>query len=92
MTFLSGNFPFRKFQFNQSAVVYVTMATMQLYSIILKTRISIVFQVFPPERNFPWDNLLCFGHHNTLRSLIEAHIRSVTVERLQKFILLKYGH
>ena len=40
----------------------------QLFSLILKTRISIVFfQVFPPERNFLWDNLACFGHHNTLR-------------------------
>ena len=39
------------------------------------------FQVFPPERNFLWANLLCFGHHNPLRILIEANIRSVTVER-----------
>ena len=59
--------------------MFVSMATIQLFSIILKTRISIVFQVFPTERGFPWDNL-CFGHHNTLRSLIEAHIRTVTVE------------
>ena len=94
MTFLSGKFPFQKFQFHQSALMYmyVVMATIQLFSIILKTRISIVFQVFPAQRNFLWNNPLCFGHRNILRSLIEAHIRSVTVERLQKFILLKYGH
>ena len=41
MTFLSGNIPFRKFQFHQSAL----MVTIQLFSIIFKTRISIVFQV-----------------------------------------------
>ena len=52
---------------------------------ILKTRISIVFQVFPPERNFLWDNLLSFGHNNnTLRSLIKANIRTVTMKRFQK--------
>ena len=87
MNFLSGNFPFRKVQFHQPALMYVAMATIQLFSIILKTQISVVFQVLPPERNFLWDNLLCFGHHNTLRSLFEAHIRGVAVERFQKFIL-----
>ena len=54
------------------------------FGIILKTQISIVFQVIPPERNFLWDNLLCFGHHNTLRSLIIANIRAVTMEIFQK--------
>ena len=91
MTFLSGNFPFRKVQFHQSAIGYVVMATLQPFSIILKTRLITVYQVFPPERNFLWDNVLCFGQHNTLRSLIEAHTRTVTVERLQKFILPKHG-
>ena len=47
------------------------------FDLNLKTRISIVFQVFPPERNFLWNNLLCFGYHNTLRSLIETNIRSI---------------
>ena len=84
VTFLSRNFPFRKIQFHQSALRYVAMATIQLFRTILKTRISIVFQVFPSERNFLWDNLLCFGHRNNLRSLIEAYNRSVTVERFQK--------
>ena len=42
--------------------------------------------MFSPEENFLWDNLLCFGQHNALRSSIKAHIRSVTVEILQKFI------
>ena len=51
-TFLSDKFPFRKFQFHQSALLYVAMATIQLFSIILKTRISIVFQVFPSEKKF----------------------------------------
>ena len=32
------------------------------------------FQVFPAERNILWDNLLCFGHQNTLRSSIKANI------------------
>ena len=50
------------------------------------------FQVFPPERNFLWDNLLCFRHHNTLRSVIEAIIRGVIVERLHKIVLPKYDH
>ena len=71
--------------------MYVAMATMQLFGLFLKTRIAIVFQVFPSERNFLWDNLLCFGH-NTLRSLIIANISSVTMETLQKIILPKYGH
>ena len=86
MTFLSGNFSRKKLQFHLSALMYVAMATMQLFGLFLKTRITIVFQVFQPERNFLWDNFLCFGHHNTLRSLIEAHIRSVTADILQKFI------
>ena len=55
----------------------------------LETQISIVFQVFPPERNFLWDNLLCFGHHNTLRSSIKANIRTVAMERFQEIILAK---
>ena len=92
LTFLSGNFPFRKVQFHQSALMYVAMETIQPFGFILKTRFPIVFQLFPPERNFLWDNLLCFGHHNTLRSSIKAYIRSVTVERFQKIILPKYGH
>ena len=60
--------------------------------LFLKTQIAIVFQVFPPERNFLWDNLICFGHHHTLRSLIIANIRTVTMETFQKIILPKYGH
>ena len=52
MTFLSGKFPFRKFQFHQSALMYVAMATIQIFGLILKTRISIVFQAFPHQRNF----------------------------------------
>ena len=92
MTFLSSKFRFRKFQFHQSALMYVAMTTLQLFSIILKNRISIVFQVFPSERNFLWDNLICFGHNNTLKSLIKANIRTVTMETFQKIILPKYGH
>ena len=92
MNFLSMNFPFRKVQFHQSAFLYVAMATIQFFGLFLKTQISIAFQVFPIEKNFLRDSLLCFGHPNTLRSLIEAGIRSATVERLQKFILPKYGH
>ena len=92
MNFLCGKFPFRKFQFHQSAHIYVVMAAVHLFSIILKFQLSIVFQVFPHEKNLLWDNPLCFGHHNTLRSLIEAPIRCVTVERPQKFILHKNGH
>ena len=92
VTFLSMYFPFRKVHFHQSALMYVAMATIQLFSLILKTRISIIFQVFPAERNFLWDNLPCFGHHNTLRSSINANIRTVTMERFQKIFLPKYGH
>ena len=79
VTFHSMNFPFRKVQFHQSSLMYVAMATMQLFCLILKTWIFIVFQELPPEKNFLWDNL-CFGHHNTL-SLVEANIRILTVER-----------
>ena len=62
------------------------------FGLILKPRTTIVFQVFPHERNFMWDILLCFGHHNTLRSLIIANIRTATMETFQKIILPKYGH
>ena len=72
--------------------MYVAMATMELFGLFLKIHIAIVFQVFPPERNFLWDNLLCFGHHNTLRSLIISNIRTVTMETFQKIILPKHGH
>ena len=75
-----------------SALIYVAMATVQFFGLFLKSRISIVFQVFPPERNFLLDNLLCFGHHKTLRSLIKANVRTVTMERFQEIILPKYGH
>ena len=89
MTFLSMHFPLRKVQFHQSALRYVAMATMQLFGLFLKTRVSIVFQVFAPERNVLLDNLLCYGHHNTLRSLIIANIRTVTMETFKKIILPK---
>ena len=93
MTFLSGDFLHRKFQFHQSALIYVAISTIKVFSIILKTQTSIVFQESPLEKeNFLWENLLCFGHHYTLGSLIEAHIRSVTMEILQKFNLPKYVH
>ena len=91
VTFLSINFPLRKVHIHQSALMYVAIATMQLFGLFLKTQIAIVFQVFPPERNFLWDDLLCFGHHNTLRSLIIANVRTVTMEIFQKIILHKYG-
>ena len=54
VNFLLHDFPSRKLQFHQSDLMYVAMATMQLFSKISKTRISVVFQVFPPERNFLW--------------------------------------
>ena len=92
VTFLSMYFPLRKVQFHQSALMYVVMATMQLFGSFLKSRVAVVFLVFPPERNFLWDSLLCFGHPNTLRSLIIANNRTVTMEIFQKIILPKYGH
>ena len=92
MTFLSTYFPLRKVQFHQSALMYVAMATMQVFGLFLKARIAIVFQVFPPERNLLWDSLLCFGHPNTLKSLIIANIRTVTMETFEKIILPKYRH
>ena len=88
----SRYFPFRKVQFHQSALTYVAMATIQLFGLFLKTWIAIVIQVFPPERNFVRDNLICFGYHNTLRSLIKANICTVPIERFNKMILPKYGH
>ena len=92
VTFLSMRFPFRKVQFHQSAFISVAMATMQLFGLLLKTQISNIFQVFLPERNVRWDKLLCFGHPNTLKSLIKANIRTVTMVTLQKIILPKYDH
>ena len=86
VTFLSLYFPLRKVQLHQSALMFVAIATMQLFGLFLKTQIAIAFQVFPPERNFLWDNLLCFGHNNTLRNLIIANIRTVTMEKFQKII------
>ena len=55
------------------------------FGLFLKTRIAIVFQVFSPERNSLWDNLLCFGHPNTLRSLIKANIRTVAMDTENHF-------
>ena len=92
LNFLSMYFPLRKVQFHQTALMYVSMATMQLFGLFLKTQIAIVLQVFLPERNFLEDSLLCFGHPNTLRSLIIANNRTVTMEIFQKIILPKYGH
>ena len=85
-------FPIRKVEFNQSAPMYVAMATMKLFGLFLKTRIVIVVQVFPPEKHFLCDKVICFGRHNTLRSLIIANIRDVTLETFQKIILPRYGH
>ena len=92
VNFLPMYIPFRKVQFHQSALMYVAMATIQFFGLFLKTQISIIFQVFPPERNFLWDNFLCFGHQNSLISSIEANIRSVTMETFQKILLPKYSH
>ena len=75
VNFLSMYIPFRKVQFHQSALKYVDMATMQIFGLFLKTRILIVFQGFPPEKNFLWDNFLCFGHKNSLISSIKANMR-----------------
>ena len=86
VNFLSTYIPFRKVQFHQSALMYVAMATMQLFGLFLKTQISIACQVFPPERNFLWDTFLCFGHQNSLISSIKANIRSVTMETFQKIL------
>ena len=82
-------FPFRKVQFHQSALMYVAMATMQLFWLYFEKSNPHCFSSIStwPGRNFLWDNLLCFGHHYTLRSLIEANIRIVTVNRFQKIIL-----
>ena len=67
------------------------MATMQLFGLFLKTQIAVVFQEFPPERNFLWDNVY-LKHPNTLKSLIKANIRTVTMGTFQKIILPKDGH
>ena len=68
----------------QKATTLTTAPRRPHTGLIMKTRISIVFRVFPPERNFRWDNHLCFGYHNTLRSLIKAHIKTVAMEKFQK--------
>ena len=71
--------------------MYVAMAIVQLFGLILKTRMAGVFQVFSPERNFLFDNLLYFEHYNTQKSLIKANIKTVTMETFQKISLPKYG-
>ena len=63
-----------------------------IFGLFLETKISIVFQVFPPERKFLWDNFLSFGHQISLISSIKANIRTVTMETFQKIFLPKYGH
>ena len=85
-------FPLRKVQFHRSALMYVAMATMQLFGLFLKSQIDIVLQVFPPERNFLWDNILSFGHHNALRISIKTNLRSVPMDTFQGIVLPKYGH
>ena len=90
VTFLFQNFPSERSVSPISPHV-CCYGNHETFRLILKTRISVVFQVFPPERNFLWENL-CFGHHNTLRSLIIANIRTVTLEAFHKIILPKYGH
>ena len=50
MAFLSGKFSFREFQLHLAAVMYVVMAMIQLLNIILKTWISIDFEIFSPEK------------------------------------------
>ena len=93
MTFLSVKFPFKKFQFHQSAVRYIARAAVKLLASFGKRESPLFFQHFHLRETFyEILKLLCFGHHNTFRSLIEAPIRSVNVEKLQKFILPKYGH
>ena len=52
VTFLSMYFPFRKVQFHQSALKYVAMATIQLFGLISKTRMSIVFKSFHLRQTF----------------------------------------
>ena len=59
------------------------MAAMQLFGLFLKTRFSNVFQVFPPESNLLFDNLLCFGYPNTLKSLIKVNVSTATMETFQ---------
>ena len=46
----------------------------RILGIIWKTELSIVFQVFPAERNLPSDNLVSFEHQNTPKSFMEANI------------------
>ena len=86
-TFLSMNFPFRKVYFHHSALMYIAMATTQLFGLILKTRISIVFKYFHLRETLLWDSL-CIGHHNTLGSLIEDSINSSS----RMFLLLGKNH
>ena len=97
LEFLLCDFSFWKFSIQESLVLQTSShvcchGNHTDFGIILKTHISVIFQVFPPERNFLWDNLLCFENNNTLRSLNEANIRSVTVEKIQEIILPKYDH
>ena len=38
-------------------------------TVAMETKVCNVIKFFTSfQRNFLWDNLLCFGHHNALRS------------------------
>ena len=52
VTFLSWNFPFRKVQFHQSAIMYVFMATIQLYGLTLKLGSPLFFKYFQLRETF----------------------------------------
>ena len=60
--------------------MYVAMAIIQLFSKILKTQISVVLQILPPDKNFLCCTRLCFERYYTLRNFFTANIQSVTVE------------
>ena len=86
---LLGEFSFYVYSFPKSSVPPISPhvcchGNHATFRLIFESQNSIVFQVFPPERNFPWDNFLCIGHQNSLISSIKANIRSVTVETFQK--------
>ena len=90
-TFLSGNFSFRNFSSLISPYVchHGNHTTVEHNS---ENSILDCFSSIPIWEKLSVDNILCVGHHNTPRSSIEGHIRSVTVEKLQNVILPKCGH
>ena len=72
-------------RFHKSGLIYIAIATIQLFRINLKAWISLLFKYFHMRKTFLEMTFYSLGIIR-VRSLMKAHIRSVTVEIFQKII------